>query len=321
MDVLQHLGIDLGAVPEDFKGAVAGRTLIMDGDGPAYRVAAKCKRLDTAIRQYHTVMLTEMFMTEAQFLTVHLTANTSQKNGRGNIIATQPYQGNRKNKSKPPLLEPLRTALTLPENWLPEMNVILHHELEADDGMMIQSYQLKEDGVIWSDDKDLRLTPYPYYEQSLGVVTGSVEVGSLWKAYTPAGAMKILGRADKFFWCQMLMGDTADNVKGIDRLYGKLCGKAAAYNLLKDCKSVSEAANLVFDAYRFSDQNVLAEGWMLHLLRFEGDNFWHYAMECGLSPENQAFLTACAKRHWRLRPNERRDYDKGKWTSDIYVVA
>lgn len=299
MDIMSHLGIDLGAVKEDFKGAVAGRTLIMDGDGPAYRVAAKCKRLDTAIRQYHTAMLTEMFMTEAQFLTVHLTANTSQKNGRGNIIATQPYQGNRKNKSKPPLLEPLRTALTLPENWLPEMNVILHHELEADDGMMIQSYQLKEDGVIWSDDKDLRLTPYPYYEQSLGVVTGSVEVGSLWKAYTPAGAMKILGRADKFFWCQMLMGDQADHVKGIQRLDGKLCGMVAAFDALEPLNTLPDIANFVVDAYREIDQNVLAEGWLLWLLRHPQDSFWLYLRSCGLSAKNVAFVMDCSKRKWR----------------------
>lgn len=299
MDIMSHLGIDLGAVQEDFKGAVAGRTLIMDGDGPAYRVAAKCKRLDTAIRQYHTAMLTEMFMTEAQFLTVHLTANTSQKNGRGNIIATQPYQGNRKNKSKPPLLEPLRTALTLPENWLPEMNVILHHELEADDGMMIQSYQLKEDGVIWSDDKDLRLTPYPYYEQSLGVVTGSVEVGSLWKAYTPGGDLKILGRADKFFWCQMLMGDQADHVKGIQKLDGKLCGMVAAYNALENLHTLPEIANFVVDAYRAIDQNVLAEGWLLWLLRHPQDSFWLYLRSCGLSAKNVAFVVDCSKRKWR----------------------
>ena len=299
MDLMQHLGIDLGAVAEDFKGAIAGRTLIMDGDGPAYRAAATSKRLDTAIRRYHTDMLTQMFMTESQFLTVHLTASKSQKNGRGDIIATKPYQGNRSGKSKPPLLEPLRTALTLPVNWLPDMNVILHYELEADDGMIIQAHQLKEDGVIWSDDKDLRLTPWPYYEQKLGLVTGSVSVGTTWKSYTPSGTLKIEGRADKFFWTQMLMGDTADNVTGIQKLNGRLCGPAAAFTALEDLHTLPDIANFVVDGYRAINQNVLAEGWLLWLLRHPHDSFWIYLRSCSLSPANVAFVVDCSKRKWR----------------------
>ena len=76
------LGINTEDVPAQFEGAVAGRTLIMDGDGPAYRAAATTKRLDAAIRKYHTDMLTQMFMTNSQFLTVHLTSSKSLKNNR-----------------------------------------------------------------------------------------------------------------------------------------------------------------------------------------------------------------------------------------------
>jgi hypothetical protein len=299
MDVLQHLGIDLGAVPEDFKGAVAGRTLIMDGDGPAYRAAATCKRLDTAIRRYHTDMLTQMFLTESQFLSVHLTASSSKKNGRYDVLASKPYQGQRKSGAKPPLLEPLRQALTLPENWLPEMNVRLHYDVEADDGMIMEAHVLKEDGVIWSDDKDLRLTPYLYYEEKLGVVTGCESPGHIRKEFTPAGQLKVLGRADKFFWCQMLMGDTADKVTGIQKLSGKLCGPAMAFDALKDLHLLPDIANFVVDAYREINQNVLAEGWLLWLLRHPRDSFWIYAHECGLTQNNRDFLMDCAKRQWR----------------------
>jgi hypothetical protein len=305
MDVLQHLGIDLGAVAEDFKGAVAGRTLIMDGDGPAYRAAATSKRLDTAIRRYQTDMLTQMFMTESQFLSVHLTASKSRKNGRHDVIATKPYQGQRKGKDKPPLLEPLRQALTLQENWLPEMNVRLHYDIEADDGMIMEAHVLKEDGVIWSDDKDLRLTPYLYYEQKLGVVTGCESPGHIRQAYTPAGSLKIEGRADKFFWCQMLMGDTADNVQGIQKLSGKLCGPAGAYEALKNLHTLPDIANFVVDGYRAINQNVIAEGWLLWLLRHPHDSFWVYAHECGLSGDNRDFLMDCARRKWRNKPEVR----------------
>lgn len=304
MDVLQHLGIDLDSVEEDFKGCIAGRTLIMDGDGPAYRAAATTKSLPAAIRKYHSDMLTQMFMTESEFITVHLTASGGDKNGRGRVLAAKPYQGNRKGKDKPPLLEPLRRALTLPENWLPNMTTRLHFDIEADDGMIIEAYQLKEDGVIWSDDKDLRLTPYLYYEQKLGIVTGPETPGHIRKAFTPAGQLKIEGRADKFFWCQMLMGDTADNVQGIQKLSGKLCGPAMAYDALADIHTLPDIANFVVDSYRAINQNVLAEAWLLWLLRHPHDTAWIYLHECGLTQTNLDFVMDCAKRKWRLKPGE-----------------
>lgn len=321
MDILQHLGIDLDKVEEDFKGCVAGRTLIMDGDGPAYRAAATVKSLPAAIRKYHTDMLTQMFMTESEFITVHLTASGGDKNGRGRVLATKPYQGNRDGKAKPPLLEPLRRALTLPENWLPKMTTRLHHDVEADDGMITEAYQLKEDGVVWSDDKDLRLTPWPYYEQKLGIVTGPEKPGRIWEAYTPSGTLKIEGRADKFFWCQMLMGDTADHVQGILRLEGKLCGPAMAFSALNPLHTLPDIANFVVDAYRAINQNVLAEGWLLWLLRHPRDSFWIYVHECGLSPANRDFVMDCASRKWRLKHDERRDIVKGKWVGEVYSVG
>lgn len=305
------LGIDPEAVAADFEGAIAGRTLIMDGDGPAYRAAATSKRLDTAIRRYHTDMLTQMFLTNSQFITVHLTCSKSLKNHRGSVIAAKPYQGNRVSKSKPPLLEPLRTALENPEHWLPNMNTILHRIIEADDGMIQQAYQLKGDGVIWSDDKDLMLTPYLYYRQKLGIVEGFEPVGFLQKEFTPAGMMKVTGRSVMFFWCQMLMGDTADNVKGILELNGRLCGPAAAFDALQHCKTEADAANFVVDAYRKINQNVLAEAWCLWLLRWDGDTAYKYLLNCGLDSTNLAFVQDCAQRAWFVKPSkaEKEHYD------------
>lgn len=318
MDVLQHLGIDLDTVEEDFKGVKIGRTLIYDADGPCYRAAASTKSLPAAIRRFHTDLLTEMFMTQAEFATVHLTASTCDKAGRGRMLAWKPYQGQRKGKDKPSLLEPLRRALVLQENWLPNMTARLHFDKEADDGMIQEAYLLKEDGVIWSDDKDLRLTIYPYYEKEFGEVHGSESPGHIRQAYTPAGQLKILGRADKFFWCQMLMGDQADNVQGIAKLNGKLCGLAGAFTALQNIEGKSNLANFVLDGYRNSGQNILPEGWCLWLLRWPGDTFWDYVWECKPSKENAEYLIKCAKQKWRMLPGEKRDFENGKWTSEVY---
>lgn len=318
---LSRFGVKRSQVKAEFEGAVAGRTLILDGDGPAYRAAATSARLDTAIRKYQTAMLTEMFLTQSQYLAVHLTASDCDKNRRGKIMAAQPYQGNRSGKAKPSLLEPLRQAMAQPCNWLPDWQVDFHRDIEADDAMIIQAHQLKEDGVVWSDDKDLCLTPYLYWDQELGIIERLANpVGYLVKKYTPAGALKICGRGVKFFWCQMLMGDSADNVKGILKLDGKLCGKDGAFQALVNLETEAELSNFVVSAYRAIGQNVLCEAWLLWLLRSPKDSAYLYLLDCGLTPENLAYVKQCAKPGWFLGPNQRRDFDKGKWTSEVYTV-
>ena len=292
-------GVQLSALPAQFEGCVEGRTLILDGDGPAYRVAATVKRLDTAIRRFQQDMLTQMFITQSHTVRVHLTASASTKAARFSVLAAKPYQGNRKSKTKPALLEPLREAMTMRENWLPEFEFVkMHTVIEADDGMMHDAYSLKDSGVIWSDDKDLRMTPYPYYEDSTGKVMPGEKFGKLWLSHTPAGQVKLLGQGPLFFWAQMLMGDTADNIQGVKTYAGRQCGPVGAYEVLRDCSDCSDAANRVIGAYRAINQNPLAEGWLLWLQRNPDDNVWEYLKELDLSAENREFVNDCVQREW-----------------------
>ena len=318
---LSRFGVKRSEVKDDFEGVVAGRTLIMDGDGPAYRAAATSARLDTAIRKYQTAMLTEMFLTQSQYLTVHLTSSDCRKNNRDRVLAHQPYQGNRSGKAKPSLLEPLRQAMAQPCNWLPDWDVRFHRDIEADDGMLIQAHQLKDDGVVWSDDKDLCLTPYLYWDQELGIIERLTNpVGYLVKKYTPAGALKIWGRGVKFFWCQMLMGDTADHVKGITRLNGKLCGKDGAYQALANLNDESSLSNYVVSAYREIGQNVLAEAWLLWLLRHPKDSAYLYLLDCGLTAENLSYVKQCALPGWFMKPGQAREIRNKQWYGEVYNV-
>jgi hypothetical protein len=294
-----HRGVDFTKLPDQFEGFIPGRMLILDGDGPAYRVAATCKRLDTAIRRYQQDMLTQLFLTGSESVRIHLTASNSDKCGRFRIKAAKPYQGNRSNKDKPSLLEPLREAMTDRRNWLAEFDeVIMNRKKEADDAMITDAYIYKEHGVIWSDDKDLNMTPYPQWDRTAGVLLPSDPFGSLAMKYSAAGVGKCTGRSLLFFWAQMLMGDTADNVKGILTLKGKTCGAVGAYEYLKDTKSATEAANLVLDAYRDIDQNPLPEGWLLFLHRNETDSFWKYLSELQLTKENRHYIDRCVIRDW-----------------------
>jgi len=300
-------GVDTDAVPDQFNDFQAGRILILDGDGPAYRVAATVKRLDTAVRNYQQEMLKQMFLTKSMHVRVHLTACDSLKAGRFMVNAVKPYQGQRKGKSKPSLLEPLREAITDSSNWIPEFSVVLHREVEADDGMITEAYMHKENSLIWSDDKDLRMTPYPYWDKERGVVMRSEPFGYVQMKYTPAGTAKCVGQGPLFFWAQMLMGDTADNIKGVLTYDGKLCGPAGAYSALQHIKCEHAAANTVIDAYRSIDQNPLPEGYLLWLLRWHGDSFVQYVQELSLSDKNKEFIRECGFRDWFSREVPKED--------------
>ena len=296
---MYKLPIDPTQLTPQFEGFKTGTTLILDGDGPCYVAAAKAKTLPTAIRNYQQRILELKFLTRCQDAEVHLTPAGSYKAGRFLIKASKPYQGNRTGKAKPPLLEALREAVARPENVLSdEYNVMMHRDVEADDGMMYSAYRLKENGVIWSDDKDLRMTPYAYYDKELGKVCAPAGFGDVRLAYTPAGNIKPVGQGLKFFWLQMLMGDTADNVLGLRRLDGKPCGPVLAYNSIQGIQSESDTANFVLNGYRNINQNPIPEGWLLLLLRWPGDTFWAYLNELDIEPSNLDFINDCVRRHW-----------------------
>jgi len=122
-------------------------------------------------------------------------------------------------------------------------------------------------------------------------------------AYTDSGTAKLTGQGPMFFWLQMLAGDTADNIQGIRRLNGALCGPAGAVAALRGVRTQSEAANAVLDAYRAIDQNAVAEGWLLWLKRNGTDNVVKYMQELDLSPANADFIQDCVRRDW-VTPRE-----------------
>lgn len=300
-------GLDLSEFDDDEEFAVVpGRTLIIDGDGPCYVAAATVKTLPTAIRRWQMEILTQMFLAECADGEVELTHETSTKAGRYSIKAIKPYQGQRTGP-KPPLLSAVREAVAMHDNRLPDFSVNMNYTLEADDTMIMRAYVLKENGVIRSDDKDLRMTPYNYWDIKRGIMLPPDPVGQLWMEET-ASKRTCKGHSLKFFWAQMLMGDTADNIKGILTLDGKTCADVGAYNALHPIKDINEVANFVIDAYRSINQNPLPEGWLLWLLRWPGDNFWNYLSELQISPANRSFLDDCVARDWYHKETRAKDH-------------
>lgn len=296
---------------ELFEGAQPGRILLLDADGPAYKAAATVKTLDTAIRKFIKLALTQMFLTNSEHGKLYLTASGCVKAYRDCYPTVKPYQGNRSGKAKPPLLEPLRCAIAriaaeggagLP----PELSVELHHYWEADDAMIMDAHAQGPLGLVESADKDLRLTPGPYLEQETGVIDIiSDRYGWISEAYTPAGKLKIKGHGTAFFWAQMLMGDKADNVVGLSKLDGKPIGERGALNFLAGITSEQEAAEKVAWAYVRNGQDMLAEAECLWLRRNQHDSAYAYFMELDLGAKLNKWYTELHDYHLDLIAQEK----------------
>lgn len=302
----------LAGLPDQFDRTVEGRTLILDSDFMAYQAAATVKKLETAKTRFQTLVETEVFLTGAQHVRVHVTPSGCSKCRRFDYPTAKPYQGNREGKAKPVLLEPLRLAVPhhpWPEHW----SVHSWLDREADDGMMMDAINLGDNGVVSSGDKDLCITPGPYWlidEGRLDVIPdrfGWISTKEL------TSSTKVVGHGTKFFWAQMLMGDTADNVKGLLRYKGKLIGPAGAFEVLKDVQSEHEAANLILQAYADIQQDFLAEAQCLWLRRSYTDCAFQYLSELDLKPQLRAWMEMLHQYHTEVLAYKAnlRDFENG----------
>ena len=268
-----------GVKPQFESDHNADKVLLLDADFLIYRAAATVKTLPTAIRRFYTMVLTEMFMTGTKTCRIFITPSDCAKCNRYHYPTVKRYQDQRKAKPELPLKGPLKDHLLAnPQEYLEQgISVAASSWFEADDLIIIHAHELKELGIVSSGDKDMRLTPYPWWNAEMGRVE-ELEDG-FGHIYWDADKKKLLGHGRKFFWAQMLMGDAADNVKGISKYDGSLCGPAKAYALLKDVSNETEAANMVCKAYARANQNVLAEAECLWLRRYEDDSAYAYFME------------------------------------------
>ena len=290
-----------------------GRMLLYDGDGGCYACTNGVAKIETALRRFEQDIYEKMYLARCSKARVHLTPRGCFKNGRHLLKGAKVYQANRAGVQKPPLLEVLRMRAEAHFSNHPDIEVIGNMDIEADDGLMIDSYFYKT-AVLISPDKDLNINPFESYNVTEGVFERLIDGDRFgwidrkeWLTPSLKRATKLTGKGTKFFWAQMLMGDTADNVQGILKLNGKLCGEAAAFNALKDIKDENEAANLVLDGYRKINQNVIAEAEALWLLRSKTDSSYDFILEHDLSPNNKQFLIDCYHADWRHteeQPNE-----------------
>ena len=130
---------------------------------------------------------------------------TGKTNFRNDVAVTVPYKGNRTNKAKPVHLPLLREYLVTA--WGAKVS----EDQEADDDIAIRATELGDEALIVSIDKDFLQVPTWHYNF----------VKKEKKYVTPEEGLR-------FFYKQILMGDAADNIKGIYRVGPKTADKMMA---------------------------------------------------------------------------------------------
>lgn len=213
---------------------------------------------------------------------VHLSGGASDKGQRFKIASVKPYQGQRDSSRRPKNWEAVRAWLesskTLPGT---DFRVVTWVDREADDGVAAAARYNWETGImpaILSRDKDFRMIPGRHV-----VWTTMDRVEFKPERFELRGADgNIYGQ--KWFWLQMLMGDTADNIPGLEKVPAKQtgtfknCGEACAEVALADTRTSTDAYRIVRELY----QAYYGDAW--------GDRFVEQAALLWLRTDNAAYI-------------------------------
>lgn len=253
MDVAAIAAQAAAAKPMPFtKPGIAppGTVAHVDGDYCAYYCAGNDDMDAGSARRNLLSRLDKIkFVSGADSIVLHLTDRASKKGLRYFAATIKPYQGQRNSGRKPKNWEVLREYMEQYEgdkfrvkNWM---------EREADDGLAYAAHTAAAVGklaVLVTADKDMRMLPGRH------VVWKTNELVEV-----PFNAWEVIGcdgetYGHKWFWLQMLMGDTADNIPGLEAFIkpnGKEAkmGKATAYAQLTEATSNAEAYAVVAGLY------------------------------------------------------------------------
>ena len=261
MAAFDKFGLDKIDLPThtgfEYEPVVPGRTSHIDADFLCYMASAETRDEKDGLKPKRTLeemeaqvmSIAEHYrrLVRAEFSELHITPSGSNKGGRDALAVLKPYQGNRKDKAKPEHLDHIRAYIG------EQPNGVVHLDQEADDGMTQANYFAWKAGqsdlsVIVSKDKDLRMAPGLHWDFDDEVLVDvDMRFGMTWLDRSKSTA-KGTGWGTKFFWLQMLMGDTADNISGLPLVHGeslalvgigkkgqkpRRCGPALAVSILE----------------------------------------------------------------------------------------
>lgn len=265
-----YAGIAKDAVKsEALGGVIKGRHLQHDTDFTCYQVAAWLDiTIDQAFKNLIKSLEHDRKAAKAEHVNAHITLGL--KSGRVEMATVKPYQEQR--NTSPELSHrvlQLRTRLATYTGH-PTIAVVVNTIQEADDSLrQYQVSRIAEHGidssVLQSGDKDLWFTDGKHIKE--GVMHTVDGYGTTQYKEVGNAKPKLIGRGTSWFWHQMLMGDTADNIPGLPQVSARLmneylptkkfnpkrkpaqCGEAKAVAILKGVTTEKEALDRVYEAY------------------------------------------------------------------------
>ncbi len=217
---------------------------LIDHDLVVFRCAASAENdsLNIAIHRVEALLDELLTKTGADSYRAFL---SGKSNFRKTIYPE--YKANR-TAPKPVHLEALR------EYALEKQNAELAPDtLEADDALGINQ---TDDTMIVSLDKDLLMVPGKHFSWEIN--------GKGWSKPDKFFTQDVIGGMRLFFE-QCLKGDTADNIKGIEKI-----GNKRAKALLADCVTEQEMFDTVRDAYS-NDEEFIMNASVLWIMQHEED--------------------------------------------------
>lgn len=229
------------------------KVLHIDGDYLAYFCAGN-DDTPTGIARETLLENVEiaMGMSGCRKAVMHLSHRATNKAHRYAIATVKPYQGNRGGKAHPKNWEFLRNLMETYDGH--EFTPVVWTTREADDAFALLATET--DAVLRYRDKDMRMLPGLHLEwESYELVeVPRVSIGASIAAYDVVSASG-LQYGTKWFWLQMLHGDTADNIPGLPKMINaagkeKPVGEVTAKKILEGATNNAEAYQRVAGVYR-----------------------------------------------------------------------
>ena len=266
-----QLGADASQSESPDRALVKGRVLQADADFFAYETAHVDDPVSQCIESLKIHIEKKRKLTGAEFVNLHLTMG--MKGGREQVAAVKGYQDQRSAARDPKLkarVAELRAFMATykTNNITPVVNYLQ----EADDSLTQYNQKAIDEGngklsVIMSSDKDLWMSRGWHIDPKDGRMYEVTGYGHT--EYREVGNVKpkLVGEGTSWFWHQMLMGDTVDNIPGLETISGRLlneylptkkynanrkaasCGPAKAVAILDGVTTDEEAAHRVYEAY------------------------------------------------------------------------
>lgn len=228
--------------------------LLIDGDGLAYYCAGGDDTPPDGARQrLYEKIASAQRATGALSVKILLTASGSMKGDRYAISRVKPYQGHRAGSKRPKNWGLLRDVLerrsVLETSSLPgpaRFKVESTATAEADDLFAKYAYAAPDNVVIYTQDKDMRMLP------GWHLIWDTHALFKVNPGESPVHDGKQYGV--RWFWLQMLQGDTADNIPGLpyyrdvfDKL--KRVGPVTAEAILDSDLPYDEAVRRAYASY------------------------------------------------------------------------